>query len=75
MLPRSAENRTQCIPRRPRDLTMQAQSTLRAKPLRHPPLDLFLINQFAAISGVESLLDRLLNIDVVLNVFQRYFIG
>jgi hypothetical protein len=54
---------------------MPARSILRAKPLRHPQLDLFLINQFAAIGSIESLLDSLLNVDVVLDVLQRHLIG
>jgi hypothetical protein len=56
-------------------LPTPAQSTLRAKPLRHPLLDLFLIHQFAAVSGIETLPHRLLNVNVVLDVLQRHFIG
>jgi len=54
---------------------MPARSILRAKPLRHPQLDLCLLNQFAAIGSIESLLDSLLNVDVVLDVLQRHLIG
>jgi hypothetical protein len=47
---------------------------LLAKPLRHPPLDLFLIDQLAAISCFTTSADRFLYVDVVLDVLERGFL-
>src|SRR5438552_1809541 len=54
--------------------TMQVQSTLLAKPLRHPPFDFALIDKLPTLGGVQSKLNRFLNIDVVLNVLERHFV-
>jgi hypothetical protein len=44
-------------------------------PAGHPAFDVFLVDQFPAISCVQTLLNRLLHVDVMLNVFQRCVFG
>ncbi len=52
-----------------------ALTTLLAKPLRHAPLDFILFNEFTALGCFKTASDRLLNVDVVVNVFKRGFFG
>src|SRR5437764_1141664 len=49
----------------------QVPTTLLAKPLRHSPLDLILVDEFSAFCRLETSPDRLLNVDVIVNVFKR----
>ena len=69
------ENRARCRPLAAEDHPKLAPTTLLAKPLRHAPLDLFLINELAAFRCFEAAPDRFLNVDVVMNIFERDFLG
>jgi len=53
---------------------MPVRSTLLSKPLGHPLLDFFLINELTTISSIQANLYGFLDVDVVLNVFKRRFI-
>jgi len=51
-----------------------ARPILLAKPLRHPLLDFFLVEKLATLSRLATATDRLLNVDMVVDVFERRFI-
>ena len=70
-LRRSAASPERCTQRLLRGWTRRGESRLLAEPLRHPPFDLFLRDDFASISGIDTALDRLLDVDVVLDLFIR----
>ena|SRR6266702_5634671 len=70
-LPRTVVNRGRCTLRLIRPRSTRVQSTLLAKPLRHPALDFFLLDEFAVISSFDATLNRLAHIDVVLDIFVR----
>src|SRR5688500_17778356 len=53
---------------------MLGSSTLLARPLRNPLLDLFVGDEIPAIRGLETAIDLLLYVNVVLNVFVRRLI-
>ena len=50
---------------------MQARTRLLAKPLGHPTLDFFVADDLAPFDGCDTVLNRLTDVDVVLNVFVR----
>jgi len=51
-----------------------ARPILLAKPLRHLLLDFFLVEKLATLSRLATATNRLLNVDMVVNVFERGFI-